>query len=70
MWHYMKTLKDDVFKPERLSQYTMNAVRERIVGINGQLERLSIQNSKELEMLRQDYEKMERENEFVWKGSM
>ncbi|XP_034479641.1 uncharacterized protein LOC117785640 [Drosophila innubila] len=70
MWHYMKTLKDDVFKPERLSQYTVNAVRERIMGINVQLERLNDQNSKELEMLRQEYEKLEQDNEFVWKGSM
>ncbi|KAM8714188.1 hypothetical protein ACLKA7_014343 [Drosophila subpalustris] len=70
MWHYMKTLKEDVFRPERLSQYTVNAVRERIMALNGQLEHLNAQNAKELEMLRQDYEKMERENGFVWKGSM
>ncbi|KRG04457.1 uncharacterized protein LOC26528208 [Drosophila mojavensis] len=70
MWHYMNTLKEDVFQPERLSLYTVNVVRERIVALNGQLERLSAQNAKELEMLREEYAKMERENDFVWKGSI
>ncbi|KRF97571.1 uncharacterized protein Dwil_GK28027 [Drosophila willistoni] len=69
MWHYMGSLREDVFQPERLSLYTMNALRERIVGLNGQLERLKIQNSKELEMLQEQYEKMEKENSFVWKES-
>ncbi|XP_062135456.1 uncharacterized protein LOC133845109 [Drosophila sulfurigaster albostrigata] len=70
MWHYMQTLKEDVFKPERLSLYTVNAVRERIIGLNGQLERLNVQNSKELESLKQEFDQMERENKFVWKDSM
>ncbi|TDG48310.1 hypothetical protein AWZ03_005265 [Drosophila navojoa] len=70
MWHYMNTLKEDVFQPERLSLYTVNVVRERIVALNGQLERLSAQNAKELEMLREEYAKMERENDFVWKDSI
>ncbi|XP_023177596.2 uncharacterized protein LOC111603980 [Drosophila hydei] len=70
MWHYMNTLKEDVFRPERLSLYTVNVVRERIIALNGQLERLNVQNAKELELLREEYTKMERENEFVWKGSI
>ncbi|XP_068146701.1 uncharacterized protein [Drosophila tropicalis] len=70
MWHYMGSLREDVFQPERLSQYTMNALRERIVGLNGQLERLKIQNCKELEMLKEQYERMEKENSFVWKESL
>ncbi|XP_032590038.1 uncharacterized protein LOC116804962 [Drosophila grimshawi] len=70
MWHYMNTLKQDVFRPERLSLYTVNAVRERIIALNAQLERLSVQNAKELDTLRQEYEKLEQDNGFVWKGSI
>lgn len=70
MWHYMSTLKEDVFQPERLSLYTVNAVRERIIVLNGQLERLGLQNAKELEMLREEYKKLEQENGLVWKGSI
>ncbi|XP_022222400.2 uncharacterized protein LOC111074072 [Drosophila obscura] len=70
MWHYVSAMKEDVFRPERLSMYTVNALRERIVGLNGQLERLSAKNSKELETLREEYQKLERENKFIWRGSL
>lgn len=70
MWHYVATIKEDVFRPERLSQYTVNALRERIIGVNGQLERLAVKNAKELETLKEEYEKLERENTFIWKGNM
>lgn len=64
MWYYMNTLKEDVFRPERLSQYSVNAMRDRIVAISGQLERLKAQNARELEMLREEYTKLERENRY------
>lgn len=70
MWHFVATIKEDVFRPERLSQYTVNALRERIVGLNAQLYRLAARNSKELEELREQYAKMEIENKLLWKGSM
>ncbi|KQS62103.1 uncharacterized protein LOC26526403 [Drosophila erecta] len=70
MWHYVATIKEDVFRPERLSQYTVNALRERIVGLNAQLYRLAAQNSKELEELKAQYDKLESENKMLWKGSM
>ncbi|XP_016991485.1 uncharacterized protein LOC108053372 [Drosophila rhopaloa] len=70
MWHFVATIKEDVFRPERLSQYTVNALREKIIGVNTQLYRLSAQNSKELEELKEEYEKLERENKLLWKGSM
>ncbi|XP_017125883.1 uncharacterized protein LOC108145164 [Drosophila elegans] len=70
MWHFVATIKEDVFRPERLSQYTVNALREKIVGVNAQLYRLTAQNSKELEDLKVEYEKLERENKLLWKGSM
>lgn len=66
MWHYMNTLKEDVYRPERLSQYTVNAVRDRIVGINAQLDRLKTQNDRELEILREEFSKLDRENRFIW----
>ncbi|XP_017837523.1 uncharacterized protein LOC108596368 [Drosophila busckii] len=67
MWHMMHTLKQDVFQPERLSLYSVNAVRERIMGLNAQLQRLGVQNAKELASLSVEYEQMEREQTFVWK---
>ncbi|XP_017077170.1 uncharacterized protein LOC108111972 [Drosophila eugracilis] len=70
MWHFVATVKEDVFRPERLSQYTVNALRERIIDLNAQLYRLTEQNSKELEELKKQYEKLERENKLLWKGSM
>ncbi|XP_020801355.1 uncharacterized protein LOC110178536 [Drosophila serrata] len=70
MWHYVAAIKEDVFQPERLSQYTVNALRQRIIGVNGQLERLTLKNSKELETLKEEYEKLEKENTFIWKGNM
>ncbi|XP_052841949.1 uncharacterized protein LOC128256001 [Drosophila gunungcola] len=70
MWHFVATIKEDVFRPERLSQYTVNALREKIVGVNTQLYRLTAQNSKELDDLKEEYEKLERENKLLWKGSM
>lgn len=68
MWHFMSTLKEDVYRPERLSQYTVNAVRDRIVGINAQLDRLKAQNGRELEILREEFSKLDRENRFIWNG--
>lgn len=65
MWHYMNTLKEDVYRPERLSQYTVNAVRDRIVGINAQLDRLKAQNERELELLREEFSKLDRQNRFI-----
>ncbi|KPU76010.1 uncharacterized protein Dana_GF27993 [Drosophila ananassae] len=70
MWHYVATIREDVFQPERLSQYTINALREKIIAVSGQLERLGEKNAKELETLRKDYELLERENKVLWKGSM
>ncbi|XP_017040851.1 uncharacterized protein LOC108087805 [Drosophila ficusphila] len=70
MWHFVTTIKEDVFRPERLSQYTVNALRERIVGVNTQLYRLTAQNSKEIAELKEEYEKLEQENKLLWKGSM
>lgn len=70
MWHYVATIREDVFQPERLSQYTINALREKIIGVSGQLERLGEKNAKELETLKKEYEILERENKFLWKGSM
>ncbi|XP_039480301.1 uncharacterized protein LOC120444593 [Drosophila santomea] len=70
MWHFVATIKEDVFRPERLSQYTVNALRERIVGLNAQLCRLAAQNSKELAELKEQYNQLESENKLLWKGSM
>ncbi|XP_017013877.2 uncharacterized protein [Drosophila takahashii] len=70
MWHFVATIKEDVFRPERLSQYTVNALREKIVGVNSQLYRLADQNSKELEELKEQYEKLERENKLLWKSGI
>ncbi|XP_017033354.1 uncharacterized protein [Drosophila kikkawai] len=70
MWHYVAAIKEDVFRPERLSQYTVNALRQRIICVNSQLERLTAKNSKELETLKEEYEKLEKENKFLWKGNM
>ncbi|XP_026840968.1 uncharacterized protein LOC113565046 [Drosophila persimilis] len=70
MWHFVTAMKEDVFRPERLSMFTVNALRERIIGLNGQLERLSAKNSKELQTLREEYQQLERENKFIWRGSL
>ncbi|XP_017087272.2 uncharacterized protein [Drosophila bipectinata] len=70
MWHFVATIREDVFQPERLSQYTINALREKIIAVSGQLERLGEKNANELEALRKEYEVLERENKFLWKGSM
>lgn len=65
MWHYLNTLKGDVFQPERLSQFSVIEIRDRIVAISTQLERLKARNANELEMLRKEYAKLERENKYV-----
>ncbi|BFG05774.1 uncharacterized protein DMAD_04433 [Drosophila madeirensis] len=70
MWRYVNAMKEDVLRPERLNMCTVNALRERIIGLNGQLERLGAKNSKELETLREEYHKLERENKFIWRGSL
>jgi len=70
MWHFVGTIKEDVFRPERLSQYTVNALREKIIGVNAQLNRLADQNSKELEELKEQYEKLDRENKLLWKSGI
>ncbi|XP_030371598.1 uncharacterized protein LOC115621639 [Scaptodrosophila lebanonensis] len=68
MWHYITAIKDDVFRPERLSQYTTNTLRERIIGINAQLDRLNVKNSNDLQSLQKAYNKMEQEVQVLWKG--
>ncbi|XP_016957249.1 uncharacterized protein LOC108029491 [Drosophila biarmipes] len=70
MWHFVATIREDVFRPERLSQYTVNALMEKIVGVNAQLYRLSDQNSKDLEELKGQYEKLDRENKLLSKSGI
>lgn len=55
----IKQIKEDIQRPDRLHKYPMGALREHIIGINTQLERLNLKNATELQMLQKECENLE-----------
>ncbi|XP_067627617.1 uncharacterized protein [Eurosta solidaginis] len=58
----VNAIREDVHKPERLSQYTLPVLRERIITINTQLMQLCDKNQAEILRLRENSDKLERDN--------
>ncbi|KAI9582801.1 hypothetical protein GQX74_012018 [Glossina fuscipes] len=63
----VKEIKEDVFKPQRLRQFSVNNLRERTIGIHTQLERLRARNINEITTLRDECEKLENETKILIK---
>ncbi|XP_011209865.1 uncharacterized protein LOC105230645 [Bactrocera dorsalis] len=58
------SIREDV-QPQRLSQCSLPELRERIINTNTQLIQLCDKNEKELEKLRDECEKIERDNKVI-----
>ncbi|XP_053967111.1 uncharacterized protein LOC128868713 [Anastrepha ludens] len=63
----VSAIRVDVQQPERLSQYTLPVLRERIIAINTQLMQLCDKNQAEMEKLRGEFEQLERNNDILVK---
>lgn len=55
----IKHIREDIQQPDRLQLYPIGALREHIIGINAQIERLNSKNAAELQLLQKECENLE-----------
>uniref|UniRef100_W8B4B6 Uncharacterized protein n=1 Tax=Ceratitis capitata TaxID=7213 RepID=W8B4B6_CERCA len=64
--YMINAIREDV-QPQRLSQCTLPALRERIINVNTQLMQLCDKNNAEMVKLRDEFENLDRDNEILIK---
>ena len=62
VWLSVNKIREDVMQPERLKQFSLQSIRERIISINSQLERLNSKNRDELAGLQIECVRLENES--------
>ena len=67
MWLSINNMKSDVFQEERLKQFSVQTIRERIINVNTQLEKLNSKNRGDMAGLQIECARLETEtNKFIF----
>ena len=67
MWVFINAIKVDIFNTGNLQNCTMNGLRERIIGINTQIQKLNEKNQRYFHELREASKNLELDTKFLLK---
>ncbi|XP_055374467.1 uncharacterized protein LOC129607460, partial [Condylostylus longicornis] len=58
MWIFINSIKEDINNKESLTKCPISNIRERVIGINNQINKLKEKNKKEMKELKEEFDEL------------